>query len=447
MKKLKSANLYKEACRYLVGGVNSPVRAFKSVGGSPKFIAKASGSKIYDVDSNKYIDYVCSWGAIILGHAYPKVVSEVKKNLKNGSSFGAPTILETKLAKLICKVFTSIEMVRLVSSGTEAVMSAIRLARGYTSKSKVIKFAGCYHGHVDYLLVSAGSGAMTFGKPNSEGVLADFTKHTIVLPYNNIDILKDTIKKYHSEIACLIIEPVCGNMGVVLPKEGFLKEVEKLCKQYKIILIFDEIISGFRIAKNGIQGLYGIKPDITCLGKIIGGGFHLAAYGGRKEIMQNLSPIGSVYQAGTLSGNPIAVTAGLKTLEILLEKDEYKSINNKTKILCTALKENARKSGIDITINQIGSMFTVFFTNLDIFDFESANKVDAKFYRRYFHSMLNEKIYMPPSQFEANFLTFSHTWDDIEKTVTANKKALKSLWSGGKNINHKGKNYEFRKYL
>jgi glutamate-1-semialdehyde 2,1-aminomutase len=405
--------LFSQAKNYIPGGVNSPVRSFRAVGGVPVFIKKAKGSKIYDTLGKEYIDYCMSWGALILGHAYNEVVDTVKKAVENGTSYGTPTELEIQLAKEICEAFPSIEMVRLVNSGTEACMSAIRLARGYTGKNKIIKFDGCYHGHADYLLVKAGSGAKTFGVQSSLGVPKDFTKHTIVLPYNNIDAVEKVVKKYHKDIACIIVEPVAANMGVVLPKENFLKLLREICDYYKIVLIFDEVITGFRLAYGGAQELFGIKADLTCLGKILGGGFPIGAFGGKKEIMEYLSPIGKVYQAGTLSGNPVAVTAGLTTLRILKRNKEkiYKSLESKTKFLCESISAIFKKSKLEVEISQIASMFTIFFET-------------PKHYAKFFHGLLKQGIYFPPSQYEACFLSLSHSEEDIAKTVRIIRKIL-----------------------
>jgi len=411
--------LFNEAKKYIPGGVNSPVRSFYAVGGVPVFIKKAKGSKIYDTLGKEYIDYCMSWGALILGHAYNEVVDTVKKAVENGTSYGAPTELEILLAKEICEAFPSIEMVRLVNSGTEACMSAIRLARGYTGRNKIIKFDGCYHGHADYLLVKAGSGMKTFSSvfnvqcSTSLGVPKDFVKHTIVVPYNNIDAVEKVVKKYHKDIACIIVEPVAANMGVVLPKENFLKELREICDYYKIVLIFDEVITGFRLAYGGAQELFGIKADLTCLGKILGGGFPIGAFGGKKEIMEYLSPIGKVYQAGTLSGNPVAVTAGLTTLRILKRNKEkiYKSLESKTKFLCDSISEIFKKSKLEVKISQIASMFTIFFET-------------PKHYAKVFHGLLKQGIYFPPSQYEVCFLSLSHSEEDIAKTVRIVRKIL-----------------------
>lgn len=425
MVKELNKKLFDEAKKYIPGGVNSPVRAFKAVGGEPIFIRRGKGSKIYDVMDNRYIDYVMSWGALILGHSYPQVIKKVKKAVEMGTSFGTPTEIETELAKEICKAYPSIESIRLVNSGTEACMSAIRLARGYTGRTKIIKFSGCYHGHSDYLLVQAGSGAATLGVPNSAGVPRDFAKHTLVLPYNNLNIVERTVKK---DVACIIVEPIAGNMGVVIPEKDFLKGLREICDRYKIVLIFDEVITGFRVSYGGAQKLFGIKPDLTCLGKIIGGGFPIGAFGGKKEIMEKLSPIGDVYQAGTLSGNPIGVTAGLATLKILSKSDIYNSLERKTVILCKGIKKNIKKLGIKAVINQIGSMFTVFFTNeKEVYDYKTAAQSNTEYYAQFFREMIKQKIYFPPSQFESCFISLVHMKEDIMKTIDASRIALKKL--------------------
>lgn len=421
--------LFDESKKYIPGGVNSPVRAFKAVGGIPLFIEKGNGSRIYDKEGKNYIDYCMSWGALILGHNYPEITKQVRNIITKGTSFGAPTELETKFAKTICNAFPSIEMVRLVNSGTEACMSAIRVARGYTGRKKIIKFAGCYHGHADCLLVQAGSGGTTFSIPDSRGVPKDFTMHTIVLPYNNLQALEKTVKKYGRDIACIIIEPIPANMGVVLPVTGFLEAVREICSYYKIVLIFDEVITGFRISYGGAQEFYKINADLTCLGKIIGGGFPIGAFGGKKEVMEVLTPVGSVYQAGTLSGNPVCVTAGLATLDILCNKKIYNLLEEKTKMFCDGIKENIRNLKVKATMNQIGSMFTIFFNskNNRVIDYSTALCSNRKLYARFFHEMLMKGIYFPPSQFEACFLSLAHTRKDIEKTVDASYKAFKKL--------------------
>jgi glutamate-1-semialdehyde 2,1-aminomutase len=423
MSNRKNAKCFQDAQKVIPGGVNSPVRAFKSVGANPIFIEKAKGIHLYDADGNRYIDYCLSWGPMILGHANKQVLDEVKKAMAKGTSYGIPTPLETQLAKLITDAIESVEKVRLVSSGTEAVMTAIRLARGTTGRDKIIKFIGCYHGHVDHMLVQAGSGALTLGAPSSPGVPKDFTKHTILLHYNDPEAIEKAFKKYSKQIAAVIVEPVAGNMGVIVPKMAFLKKLRSLCTKNKSILIFDEVITGFRVAYGGIQKKFGVKADLTCLGKIIGGGFPIGACGGRAKIMNNLSPQGSVYQAGTLSGNPVCVAAGIVTLKLLKSLKPYGKIEKLTKSLCQQMSETLNKAGVEHTINQIGSMFTLFFNPGPVTDYNSAVKSDTARYGRYFTSMLNSGIYLPPSQFEANFLSIDHTERHIAQTIAAVKKA------------------------
>ncbi len=418
MKVERSRKLYKEASRYFPGGVNSPVRAFGSVGGTPLFIKKGLGSTIYDEDGNRYLDYVMSWGALILGHAAPEVVKAVEAAVKNGSSFGAPTKAETELAKVIAQAIPSIQRMRFVSSGTEATMSVIRLSRGFTGRNKIIKFDGCYHGHCDSLLVKAGSGAATQGIPGSAGVTKDLSRDTLVCPYNDIEYFRKVVLKYAEEIACVIVEPVAANMGVVLPHEDFLGEIRKLTAKHGIVLIFDEVISGFRFHFGGVQTLQKIRPDLTCLGKIIGGGLPSGAYGGRKDIMDCVAPLGPVYQAGTLSGNPVAVAAGLAVLGVLKNKD-YAALDQMTAELCLGLTEQFDRNGVPVTINRAGSLFTVFFTSKPVTDFKSAKNADTAKYAKYFWSMLRQGVNLPPSQFEAQFLSFSHSERDARKTINA----------------------------
>lgn len=422
----RSRELYGRACESMVGGVNSPVRAFKSVGGDPVFVKKGSGSRIVDADGNRYVDYCMSWGALILGHAYPSVVKAVCRAAAHGMSFGASTENEIKLAEALRQAVPSMEKVRLVNSGTEAVMSAIRLARGFTGKDKIIKFAGCYHGHSDGMLVKAGSGAATLGVPDSDGVPAGITGNTIVCPYNDIDSVHDAVKAAGDKIAAVIIEPVAANMGVVLPNPGFLLSLRELTAKNGILLIFDEVISGFRFTYGGVQGLFGVVPDLTCLGKIIGGGMPLAAYGGKKEIMDCLSPLGGVYQAGTLSGNPVAVSAGLAVLDELKSSD-YVKLNSSAIELCQVMDEIFKSRKIDCVINRAGSMFTVFFSKERVYDLAGAKASDTKAFGGYFRSMLSQGVYIAPSQFEANFLSFAHTDADFKKTITVLAKTLKCL--------------------
>ncbi|MBF0618537.1 MAG: glutamate-1-semialdehyde 2,1-aminomutase [Candidatus Omnitrophica bacterium] len=418
MKRSASKKAYQEALKYFPGGVNSPVRAFGSVGGSPLFIKKGAGSKIYDVDGNVYIDLVMSWGALMLGHAAPEVVRAVEDAVKLGSSFGAPTCAETELAKMIRDAVPSIQKMRFVSSGTEATMSAIRLSRGFTGRDKIIKFDGCYHGHGDSLLVKAGSGAATQGIPGSKGVSASLSRDTIVCPYNDIAYFRKVVAKQGKDIACVIVEPVAANMGVVLPGIGFLEEIRALTKKHGIVLVFDEVITGFRIHFGGVQTILNVKPDLTCLGKIIGGGLPIGAYGGRKDIMDHVAPLGGVYQAGTLSGNPVAVAAGIANLKALKKKD-YAALNDKTAILCDGLEAAFIKAGVPVTVNRAGSLFTVFFTKGPVDDFKDAKTSDTKRYAKYFWSMLDQRINIAPSQFEAQFLSFSHTDKDIQAILNA----------------------------
>jgi len=409
------------------GGVNSPVRAFKAVGGTPFFVAKGEGCYLWDVDGNRFVDFVCSWGPLILGHAHPEVVAAVKEAVERGTTYGAPTELEVALAEKIQQAFPSMEMLRLVNSGTEATMSAIRAARGYTGRKKIVKFEGCYHGHADYLLVKAGSGAATFGIPDSAGVPEGTAQDTIVLPYNDIEAFNKTMDAMGEEIAAVIVEPIAGNMGVVLPKPEFLAALRQQTEKHGVVLIFDEVITGFRVAYGGAQSLYGIKPDMTCLGKIVGGGFPLAAYGGRKEIMQTVAPLGPVYQAGTLSGNPVAVTAGLKTLEILERDNPYPELERRTKQLTQVISEAAKEAGVPVQINQIASMFTVFFTDQPVVDYASARRSDTQRYARFFHALLERGVYFPPSQFEAAFLSTAHDDEALSFAQEAIRSAMKAI--------------------
>ena len=418
MKFVRSRKLFDQARQYLVGGVNSPVRAYSAVGGNPIFLKSGKGPRIYDADNNSYLDYVGSWGALLLGHAHPAVLGAISKAAKQGTSFGAPTQAETELAKVIRGAIASMEKIRLVNSGTEAVMSAVRLARGFTGKDKIVKFEGCYHGHCDSLLVKAGSGGLTFGKPDSLGVPRGVSGDTIVLPYNDIDKACELIKRQHKNIACVIIEPVAANMGVILPKIGFLVGLRELTKRYKIVLIFDEVICGFRFTFGGAQNLFGVTPDLTVLGKIIGGGLPLGAYGGRTEIMDNLSPLGGVYQAGTLSGNPLAVAAGIATLRELAGKD-YARLNQDVARMCRELENIKRIKKLKVSLNRAGSLFTLFFTENNVVDYKSAKTSDVKKYARFFWAMIKQGIYLPPSQFEANFVSFSHRKLDLEYTLEA----------------------------
>ena len=427
MNREKSLNLFKEAQKYLVGGVNSPVRAFKSVGMEPLFIAKGKGSRVWDADGNEYIDYVLSWGPLILGHANDQIINAIKQVANYGTSFGAPTELEIEMAKAVIDAVPSIEMVRFVNSGTEATMSAIRLARGYTGKKKIVKFDGCYHGHVDSLLVSAGSGVATLGIPGTPGIPEEFANLTIVLPYNNIEAVEETFKKHGDDIACVIIEPVAGNMGVVAPSKEYHQKLREITKEYGALLIWDEVMTGFRLAYGGAQELYGIEPDLTTLGKVIGGGLPVGAYGGKREIMEYVAPVGPVYQAGTLSGNPLAMAGGLRQLQILKEKNPYPELDEKGKKLEEGLKFLAEKYGIPVTVNRVGSMITAFFTDKEVVDFETAKSSDLEKFAKFFRLMLEKGVYLAPSQFEAAFLSTAHSWEDIEETLNKAEDSLKNL--------------------
>lgn len=420
----KSVAAFEEAKKYIPGGVNSPVRSYRSVGCNPPFIAKAKGSKIFDIDGNEYIDYVGSWGPMIVGHADECVVSAIQKAAELGTSYGAPTLSETELVKKVQSIVPSMELIRLVNSGTEATMSALRLARGFTGRNKIVKFIGCYHGHHDSLLVKAGSGAATFGVPDSPGVPLEIAKTTISVPYNDIKAIKEVVKNDGQDIAAVIIEPVAGNMGLVLPKVEFLQELRKITQDNGILLIFDEVMCGFRVELGGAQAKYGIKPDLTCLGKVIGGGLPVGAYGGRRDIMEKVSPSGPVYQAGTLSGNPLAMAAGIATLQIIVQPDYVEKIAQNATRLVKALKEEAKKAGVEVQVHQAGSMFGLFFTSDDVFDYDSATKSDLGAFNVFFQTMLEEGIYTAPSQFETLFMSGSHTDEDIEKTIKASSVAF-----------------------
>ena len=414
----RSENMFEEAKKIMPGGVNSPVRAYQAVHRSPLFIDHAKGSKIVDVDGKEYIDYVCSWGPGILGHADDRVIKAVQDACAKGLTFGAPTEKETILAELVQEIMPSMEMMRLVNSGTEAVMSAIRVARGYTGRDKIVKFRGCYHGHSDGLLVKAGSGALTQAVPDSLGVPADYTKNTLVAEYNDIDSVKQLFEQYGKEIATVVVEPVAANMGVVPPKQGFLEELREITQQYGALLIFDEVITGFRLSLGGAQEYYGITPDLTTLGKIIGGGMPMAAYGGRREIMEKVAPLGGVYQAGTLSGNPIATTAGITTLRILKENADhiYPQIADATRQLEDAARDTF---GDSVQVNQVGSLMSVFFTKEPVVDYDSATSSDTEAYAAYFNAMLQQGIYLAPSQFEAMFVSAVHSKEDLARTIEA----------------------------
>ncbi|HDQ03180.1 MAG TPA: glutamate-1-semialdehyde-2,1-aminomutase [Deltaproteobacteria bacterium] len=416
------------ANKFIAGGVNSPVRAWHAVGGNPLFVRRAKGSKIYDTSGKKYIDYVLSWGPMILGHAHPQVIDAVVKTARHGTSFGAPTEAETQMAQLICGAIPSIELIRMTNSGTEAAMTAIRLARGFTGKKIVVKFDGCYHGHADSLLVKAGSGVTTLGIPGSPGVPEETAHLTLSLPYNDLASLRDAITKYGSEIAAVIVEPVTGNMGVVAPREGFLETLRQLTANENILLIFDEVITGFRFHFGGYQNLIDIKPDLTCLGKIIGGGLPVGALGGKKEIMERFAPKGDVYQAGTLSGNPLAISAGLATLRLLKKKAaDYSALERKAQNLCAGLENLFKEKGVRVCINRVHSMFTVFFQEGPVGDLVSAQKSDTRLFARFFHGMLKQGVWLAPSQFESLFFSFAHSQTDISATLDACKKTLKKL--------------------
>lgn len=423
----KSKILFEKALGLMPGGVNSPVRAFKAVGGSPLFIKSAKGSKIYDVDGNEYIDYVLSWGPMILGHCHPSVTKALKTAVDKGTSYGAPTPLEIELAQLVIKAYPSIEKIRMVNSGTEATMSAIRVARGFTGRDRVIKFEGCYHGHADGLLVKAGSGATTFGVPDSPGVPKSYARNTITIPFNDIKRFRETVKKEWKSIACVILEPVVGNIGCVLPKPGFLEALRKETEKYGIVLIFDEVMTGFRVSYGGAQAYYGIKPDMTCLGKVIGGGLPVGAYGGRRDIMSMVAPEGPVYQAGTLSGNPLAMTAGIETLKMLSKKDTYEKLEKTMQYLEEGLKDAAQKAGIKTRLYRAGTMFCTYFTDKDVVDYKTAKTSDTEKFSKFFTSMLNSGINLAPSQFEAGFISTAHSNVDIERTIEAAYKAFMSL--------------------
>jgi len=422
----KSALLYEQAKKLLVGGVDSPVRAFKAVGGTPRFIKEAKGSKIKDADGNSYIDYVCSWGALILGSAYPKVVNALKRQLVKGTSYGAPTELETRLAEIIIDAVPSIERIRFVNSGTEATMASLRLARAYTKRSKILKFEGCYHGHVDPLLVKGGSGMATFSVPDSAGITNATTADTLVCPFNDIEHVKATFEKSGDEIAAVIVEPVAANMGLVLPSPAFLRGLREVTKNHGALLIFDEVVTGFRVSYGGAQAYHQIKPDITCLGKIIGGGLPVGAYGGAHEVMELLAPEGPVYQAGTLAGNPLAMTAGIATLTEL-KPALYDRLERSSSLLEQGLVRVSRDAVCPVSVNRVGSMLGLFFTDRRVVDYASAKSSNAASYSVFFHSMLNQGIYLPPSQFETIFVSAAHSHADITKTVDAARVALERI--------------------
>ncbi|MGR6872506.1 glutamate-1-semialdehyde 2,1-aminomutase [Pseudomonas sp. HK3] len=424
----RSESLFAQAQTHIPGGVNSPVRAFNGVGGSPIFFQKGEGAYLFDADGNRYIDYVNSWGPLILGHGAPQVIEAVQKQLVNGLSFGAPTEIEIEMANKVCEIYPSMDMVRMVSSGTEATMSAIRLARGYTGRDKMVKFEGCYHGHADSLLVKAGSGLLTLGVPSSPGVPKAVADLTITLTHNDLDSVRECFAQMGNEIACVIVEPIAGNMNCIPPENGFLQGLRELCDVHGIVLIFDEVMCGFRAAKGGAQEVYGVKPDMTTLGKVIGGGMPVGAFGGRKEIMEYLAPLGPVYQAGTLSGNPIAMAAGLAMLNAISSPGFYDVLTAKTQMLCKGLEALAQSHNIGLTTNQVGSMFGFFFSEeSNIRRFAQVQKCDQERFKKFYHGMLNEGIYLAPSAFEAGFMCAAITEDDIQQTLQAADKVFATL--------------------
>ena len=423
-----SHELFQKAQQHIPGGVNSPVRAFKGVGGDPVFIEKAAGSCIYNSEGRRYIDYVGSWGPMILGHAHPEVIEVVQATATRGLSFGAPTALEIRIADKVCELMPSIEMVRMVSSGTEATMSAIRLARGYTGRDKIMKFEGCYHGHSDSLLVKAGSGALTLGEPSSPGVPTCLAEQTITLDYNNLEQVQEAFSQIGEEVACIIVEPVAGNMNCIPPVPGFLEGLRQVCDQYGAVLIFDEVMTGFRVGLGGVQGLYGIRPDLTTLGKVIGGGMPVGAFGGRREIMEKIAPLGPVYQAGTLSGNPVAMAAGLKTLELISAPGFFEELGRKTETLITGLVQAGKEAGIPVTENHVGGMFGLFFSDADrVTDFAGSMACNQEQFKHFFHAMLDQGVYLAPSAFEAGFVSAAHSDGDLDTTLDAARKAFATL--------------------
>lgn len=423
-----SKDLFSKAQKHIPGGVNSPVRAFKGVGGDPVFIDRAEGAYIFDPNGTRYIDYVGSWGPMILGHAHPEVIKAVKSVIGKGLSFGAPTESETAMADLVCKLVPSMDMVRMVSSGTEATMSAIRLARGYTGRDKIIKFEGCYHGHSDSLLVKAGSGALTLGEPSSPGVPASLAEHTITLDFNDLDQVSKCLAEVGEQVACIIVEPVAGNMNCIPPLPGFLEGLRAACDEHGVVLIFDEVMTGFRVALGGVQGLYDIKPDLTTLGKVIGGGMPVGAFGGKREIMEHIAPLGPVYQAGTLSGNPVAMSAGLKTLELISQPNFFANLTKKTETLVAGVLEQANNAGVAVTANQVGGMFGFFFTDAEqVTNFAQSTACRQSQFKAFFHAMLARGVYLAPSAFEAGFVSAAHSDEDIETTIAAAGEAFKEI--------------------
>jgi glutamate-1-semialdehyde 2,1-aminomutase len=425
---MNNNDLFTQAQSCIPGGVNSPVRAFRGVGGTPVFIDRAEGPYIYGADGRRYIDYVGSWGPMVLGHAHPEVLAAVHAAVDRGLSYGAPTAIETAMARKLCELLPSLDLVRMVSSGTEATMSAIRLARGYTGRDKIVKFEGCYHGHSDSLLVKAGSGALTLGVPSSPGVPAGLAEHTLTLQYNDANEVREVFARFGAEIACVIVEPVAGNMNCVPPQPGFLATLREVCDAHGAVLIFDEVMTGFRVALGGAQGLYGITPDLTTLGKVIGGGMPVGAFGGRRDIMEKLAPLGPVYQAGTLSGNPVAMAAGLKTLELVAEPGFFEALTEKTRSLVEGLRDRAARAGIPFTVNAVGGMFGLFFTEQDsVGSFAEVMACDAERFKRFFHGMLDEGVYLAPSAFEAGFVSAAHDPGVIEATLQAAERVFSQL--------------------
>jgi len=423
-----SKQAFDEAHKYIPGGVNSPIRAFKAVGGTPVFIKRAHGAHIYDINDKAYIDYVGSWGPMILGHAHPEVIMAVQRAAEHGLSFGTPTEIETEMAKMVCELVESIEMVRMVSSGTEATMSAIRLARGHTGRNKIIKFEGCYHGHGDSLLVKAGSGALTLGVPSSAGIHPELAEYTIVLNYNNLEEVEQVFEKMGEEIACIIVEPIAGNMNCIPPVKDFLQGLRKVCSEYKSILIFDEVMTGFRVARGGAQQLYKVTPDLTTLGKILGGGMPVGALGGERKIMESLAPTGPVYQAGTLSGNPIAMAAGLTTLKLLSARGFHDTLHRKTKLLVDGIIDAAKANNFPLTANYVCGMFGLFFSNEEkITHFSQVTACNQEYFNQFFHYMLEQGIYLAPSSYEAGFISNAHSKEDIEKTIELANQVFKKI--------------------
>lgn len=423
----KSAEAFEEAKKVIPGGVNSPVRAFKSVGLTPLYIDHAKGSKVYDINGNEFIDYVGSWGPLILGHAHPEVIAQIQDYAEKGTSFGAPTLIETEMARIVTERVPSVDIVRMVNSGTEATMSALRLARGYTKRNKIVKFEGSYHGHADSLLIKAGSGVATLGLPDSPGIPESVAVNTITVPYNDLDTLKEVFHTFGEDIAAVIVEPIAGNMGVVPPLPGFLQGLRDITEKYGSLLIFDEVMTGFRVHLNCAQGLFGITPDLTCLGKVIGGGLPVGAYGGKREIMERIAPSGPIYQAGTLSGNPLAMIAGYTTLRLLGEPGVYEELERKSSKLEEGFAQNAREAGIPCTINRVGSMVCPFFTDQRVINYETAKTSDLNRFTSYFARMLDYGVSAAPSQFEGMFVSLAHTDEDIDATIEANRQALKRL--------------------